>query len=215
MSAKAVDLGSLSFRLDARIDHLLLDEFQDTSPQQWRVIQPWAERVTAGADGTSFFCVGDVKQAIYGWRGGIAEIFDAIDRQLPGLTPQSLNTSFRSSPPVIDAVNHIFTHLAEHPNLGRAEPAVKRWSQRFRTAYDAAAGVNRLRGIGHGAGGGRRRVAAGSHSAFRRGADCGIGRAGPRPQRRRADAQERRRGASDLRTAQAGTCPPARKAAIR
>ena len=128
---QAVDLGSLSFRLDARIDHLLLDEFQDTSPPQWRVIQPWAERVTAGTQGTSFFCVGDVKQAIYGWRGGIAEIFDAIDRQLPGLTPQSLNTSFRSSPPVIDAVNHIFTHLAEHPNLGRAEPAVRGWSERF------------------------------------------------------------------------------------
>ncbi len=128
---QAVDLGSLSFRLDARIDHLLLDEFQDTSPQQWRVIQPWAHRVTAGADETSFFCVGDVKQAIYGWRGGIAEIFDAIDRQLPGLKPQSLNTSFRSSQPVIDAVNRIFTHLTEHPNLGRAEPAVRRWSQRF------------------------------------------------------------------------------------
>ncbi len=128
---QAVDLGSLSFRLDSRIDHLLLDEFQDTSPQQWRVIQPWAQRVTGGAEGTSFFCVGDVKQAIYGWRGGIAEIFDAIDRQLPGLTPQSLNTSFRSSQPVIDAVNHIFAHITEHPNLGRAEPAVQRWSERF------------------------------------------------------------------------------------
>lgn len=130
---RTVELGSLSFRLDSRIDHLLLDEFQDTSPQQWRVIEPWAQRVTAGADRTSFFCVGDVKQAIYGWRGGIAEIFDAIDRQLPGLTPQSLNTSFRSSQPVIDAVNHIFAHLAEHSNLGRAEPAVRRWSQRFQT----------------------------------------------------------------------------------
>ncbi len=128
---QAVDLGSLSFRLDSRIDHLLLDEFQDTSPPQWRVIQPWAQRVTAAAAGTSFFCVGDVKQAIYGWRGGIAEIFDAIDRQLPGLTPQSLNTSFRSSQPVIDAVNHVFARLAEHPNLGRAEPAVRRWSERF------------------------------------------------------------------------------------
>jgi len=128
---QAVELGSLSFRLDARIDHLLLDEFQDTSPQQWRVIQPWAQRVTRAADGTSFFCVGDVKQAIYGWRGGVAEIFDAIDGQLPGLTPHSLNVSFRSSPPVIDAVNRVFARIPTHPNLGRAENGVRRWSQRF------------------------------------------------------------------------------------
>jgi ATP-dependent exoDNAse (exonuclease V) beta subunit len=126
-----IDLGGLSFRLDARIDHLLLDEFQDTSPQQWQVLQPWAQRVTQTAGGTSFFCVGDVKQAIYGWRGGVAEIFDAIDRQLAGLTPQSLNVSFRSSPPVIEAVNRVFARLPEHPNLGRAETGVRRWSQRF------------------------------------------------------------------------------------
>lgn len=126
-----VDLGSLSFRLDARIDHLLLDEFQDTSPQQWRVIEPWAQRVTRTDGGTSFFCVGDIKQAIYGWRGGVAEIFDAIDRQLPGLKPQSLNVSFRSSPPVIEAVNRVFTRMPEHANLGRAENGVRGWSQRF------------------------------------------------------------------------------------
>jgi ATP-dependent helicase/nuclease subunit A len=128
---QAVDLRSLSFRLDSRIDHLLLDEFQDTSPQQWRVIQPWAQRVTRSTAGTSFFCVGDVKQAIYGWRGGVAEIFDAIDQQLPGLTPHSLNVSFRSSQPVIDAVNRIFARMPEHPNLGRAENAVRGWSKRF------------------------------------------------------------------------------------
>ncbi len=128
---QAVDLRSLSFRLDSRIDHLLLDEFQDTSPQQWRVIEPWAQRVTRAAGGTSFFCVGDVKQAIYGWRGGVAEIFDAIDQQLPGLTPQSLNVSFRSSQPVIDAVNRLFARIPEHANLGRAENAVRSWSQRF------------------------------------------------------------------------------------
>lgn len=127
----AVDLRSLSFRLDSRIDHLLLDEFQDTSPFQWRVIQPWAERVTRAKTGTSFFCVGDVKQAIYGWRGGVAEIFDAIDRQLPGLTPHSLNVSFRSSQPVIDAVNQLFSGIPKHTNLGRAEAAVRQWSERF------------------------------------------------------------------------------------
>lgn len=126
-----VDGGRLSFRLDSHIDHLLLDEFQDTSPRQWRVLRPLAERVSSGAGGTSFFCVGDVKQAIYGWRGGVAEIFDAIDRQLDNLTPESLNISFRCSQPVIDTVNRVFDGISHHPNLGRAENAVRRWCDGF------------------------------------------------------------------------------------
>ena len=52
----AVDLDALSPR-DA---HLLLDEFQDTSLQQWSVVRPFAEQVTAAGTGRSFFCVGDV-----------------------------------------------------------------------------------------------------------------------------------------------------------
>lgn len=155
----AVHLQGLSFRLDSRVDHLLLDEFQDTSPQQWRVIQPWAERVTGGSPGpasahspasapgpagspgpaarrdTSFFCVGDVKQAIYGWRGGEAAIFDAIDRQLPGLTQREMNVSFRSALPVIDTVNRIFTRLGEPAklaiDLGRAAAGVAQWTHNF------------------------------------------------------------------------------------
>jgi len=126
-----VDGRQLAFRLDSRIDHVLLDEFQDTSPSQWRVIRPLAERVSLESADTSFFCVGDVKQAIYGWRGGVAEIFDAIDQQLDGLQAEQLNVSRRSSQPVIDAVNRIFDGIAGHPNLGRAENAVRRWCDGF------------------------------------------------------------------------------------
>ncbi|MBC8871993.1 MAG: UvrD-helicase domain-containing protein [Planctomycetes bacterium] len=126
-----VDGRQLAFRLDSRIDHVLLDEFQDTSPSQWRVIRPLAERVSLESADTSFFCVGDVKQAIYGWRGGVAEIFDAIDQQLDGLQAEQLNVSRRSSQPVIDAVNRIFNGIAGHPNLGRAENAVRRWCDGF------------------------------------------------------------------------------------
>ena len=79
--AARVELERLAFRLDGGVRHLLLDEFQDTSPAQWRVLRPLAETVTKRAGG-SFFCVGDAKQAIYGWRGGVAEIFDALDGQL-------------------------------------------------------------------------------------------------------------------------------------
>ncbi len=144
---ETIELDRLAFRLDSRIDHLLLDEFQDTSPEQWRVIQPLAERVTSGGR-ASFFCVGDVKQAIYGWRGGVAEIFDAIDLQLSGLEPMSLNVSYRSSPPVIDTVNRVFAGLAAHPNLRGAERAVRRWCERFethRTAREKLAGFTQLR----------------------------------------------------------------------
>ncbi len=114
----------LAHRLDAHVSHLLLDEFQDTSPPQWRVLRPFARRA-AGADGCparrSFFCVGDVKQAIYGWRGGEAEIFDAIQRELPGLAESLLDTSYRSSQVVIDVVNRVFGGLAGQRGLAAGQ----------------------------------------------------------------------------------------------
>ena len=70
------DTDRFSFRLDHQIQHLLLDEFQDTSIAQWNVIRPFAKKVTESEDALrSFFCVGDMKQAIFGWRGGVAEDF--------------------------------------------------------------------------------------------------------------------------------------------
>ena len=126
----------LAFRLDSSISHLLLDEFQDTSLAQWQVLRPLAEKITAaGAAGTaeerSFFCVGDVKQAIYGWRGGLAEIFDALDGSLAGLSKHELARSFRSSQPVIDSVNRVFSGLTKHSNLERLEEPVRAWQEAF------------------------------------------------------------------------------------
>lgn len=121
----------MAFRLDANIHHLLLDEFQDTAPAQWDVLRPFAQRVTSDEGGNSFFCVGDTKQAIYGWRGGVAEIFDAISSELKGLDETGLNTSFRSSEAVIESVNEVFKHAADHTNLGRAAEAVRKWCERF------------------------------------------------------------------------------------
>jgi ATP-dependent helicase/nuclease subunit A len=129
-AAAAVGEEQLAFRLDGNIRHLLLDEFQDTSPVQWRVIRPLAESVTRKAGG-SFFCVGDVKQAIYGWRGGVAEIFDALDGQLPGLTKDNLNDSYRSAQPVIDAVNTVFENLTKHPNLDKFTEPVRQWRKDY------------------------------------------------------------------------------------
>ena len=102
----------LMFRLDQQIEHLLLDEFQDTSPGQWQVIAPFAHWVAKENSGRSFFCVGDMKQAIYGWRGGVAEIFDLVDQELENLTPyEDMVESFRSAPEVIETVNKLFLNL--------------------------------------------------------------------------------------------------------
>ena len=119
------------FRLDAQVQHLLLDEFQDTSVEQWRVLEPFAEEATSQA--RSFFCVGDPKQAIYGWRGGEAELFRRV-MALPGLGPdneQSLAESYRSSQVVLDAVNSVFTNLPDNPVLGDHAPLAAAWAERY------------------------------------------------------------------------------------
>ncbi|MBB73039.1 MAG: hypothetical protein CMJ75_00855 [Planctomycetaceae bacterium] len=121
----------VSHRLDSEIHHLLLDEFQDTSPAQWRALQPTARRVTQTTAKGSLFCVGDIKQAIYGWRGGEAEIFDAVARDLPGIQEQTMARSHRSSPTIIETVNRVFSHLRQHPDPGDAEAAIQSWSSQF------------------------------------------------------------------------------------
>ncbi len=104
----------LAYRLDQQIQHMLLDEFQDTSHEQWTILQPQAEEICS--DARHFFCVGDVKQAIYGWRGGCAEIFNHLESQL-GLPPEairSLNKSYRSSPVILKMVNLVCNNLEDN-----------------------------------------------------------------------------------------------------
>ncbi len=123
-------LEEVVYRLDGQVAHLLLDEFQDTSALQWRVLRPFAQRVVGGGE-RSLFCVGDVKQAIYGWRGGVAEIFDALDEEFGPLPSQALNQSFRSSPVVIDCVNRVFEGIANNAVLNKCPTAARKWSERF------------------------------------------------------------------------------------
>ena len=149
----SLDETALGLRMDGAVNHLLLDEFQDTSPVQWQVLRPFALRCTEDvapakhADEQrevvrSFFCVGDTKQAIYGWRGGVAEIFDTVADQVPGITQEELNVSFRSSPVIMDVVNATFPNLPSHPafRAGGEDPsdkatyeiaAVHRFARRF------------------------------------------------------------------------------------
>jgi len=124
----------IAFRMDRQVQHLLLDEFQDTSLAQWNVIRPFAKAVTQSPDDArSFFCVGDLKQAIFGWRGGIAEIFDRVDEELPNLAdPEKRADSWRSAPTVIELVNEVFLNLTRYKcndPIGLA--AVHQWGDWF------------------------------------------------------------------------------------
>ena len=122
-----------SFRLDHQVQHLLLDEFQDTSIDQWNVIKPFAISTTQPDNDKSFFCVGDLKQSIYGWRGGVAEVFNLVENQLPNMSqPQQLTCSYRSSQAVIDLVNAVFSNLGNYQSRDRVvNAAVADWGTRF------------------------------------------------------------------------------------
>jgi ATP-dependent exoDNAse (exonuclease V) beta subunit len=131
-SLQSLRAEALSFRLDGAIEHLLLDEFQDTSLVQWRVLEPIAQRITAsGTEPRSFFCVGDVKQAIYGWRGGMAEIFDTLQNSLGDLQESPLDESRRSAQPIIDVVNKVFGNLGQFQPGDKNQDGLSAWSQRF------------------------------------------------------------------------------------
>lgn len=147
-AAFAGQIEQLSYRLDSRLSHLLLDEFQDTSLMQWNVIKPFADEVFAGvAERSSFFCVGDVKQAIYGWRGGVPELFDVLGKTWSALEHDSLSCSYRSSPAVIETVNQAFDNLGGSPVLGSFSQAAQTWAQGFAphsTARSKLAGYARM-----------------------------------------------------------------------
>ncbi|MEM8754943.1 MAG: UvrD-helicase domain-containing protein, partial [Pseudomonadota bacterium] len=107
------------YRLDGGIDHLLVDEGQDTSPAQWEAIAAIAEEFWAGegarAGGRTSFVVGDEKQSIYSFQGAVPGAFDQMRRAFAaGLTPHGgllearLEHSFRSAPAILRAVDAVF-----------------------------------------------------------------------------------------------------------
>jgi len=120
----------IDYRLDCRLDHWLLDEFQDTSDLQWDVLRNLADEILQDNSGErSLFYVGDVKQAIYGWRGGNARLFGSIlDEYGTRVRQRPLNTSFRSAQPIIDAVNLVFDKLEPDP---LPQATVQRWATVF------------------------------------------------------------------------------------
>lgn len=124
-------LREIYYRLDARVGHLLLDEFQDTSLDQWRVFSPLANEITSDeTSARSLFVVGDPKQAIYGWRGGCVELFDAAE-SLPGVMVEPMARSWRSSQVVLDVVNDVFGQLEACACLAEDQAAARVWSAGF------------------------------------------------------------------------------------
>lgn len=98
---------AVDFRLDARTDHWLLDEFQDTSRADWAGLQPLIDEAATRDDG-SLFIVGDRKQAIYAWRGGDVGLFDeVIARYGRNLDIEPMSESWRSCPQVLELVNRV------------------------------------------------------------------------------------------------------------
>ena len=100
---------ALEYRMDAKIRAWALDEFQDTSREQCRALQPLIDEATQSDGEKSVFIVGDRKQAIYGWRNGDVGIFrgeKASGRYRVG----ELVKTYRSGPAVVEAVNRVFVH---------------------------------------------------------------------------------------------------------
>lgn len=100
----------LYFRLDGAIEHLLVDEFQDTSIVQYQILLPLIEEIRSGQGVKAFktlFFVGDVKQSIYRFRGGAKELFGHAKKSLH-LDVDSLDTNYRSTEHVVSFVNEVF-----------------------------------------------------------------------------------------------------------
>ena len=136
----------IDYRLDARLDHWLLDEFQDTSDLQWDVLSNLAEEILQDESGQrSFFFVGDVKQAIYGWRGGNPQLFGMLlDRYGEVIQVRELVESQRSCPPIIEMVNLVFAALPDN----RLPPvAIERWKRFWQPHKSAQQGPALLSGI--------------------------------------------------------------------
>ncbi len=100
-----------------KMDHIMVDEFQDTSIQQWEFLYPLiTESISRGG---SFTAVGDPKQTIYFWRGSEKDIFTMVERELKGSSPviETLDKNFRSRAKIIEYVNHTFDHELLSQNL--------------------------------------------------------------------------------------------------
>ncbi len=116
-----VSSGWVHYKLDRGVDHVLIDEAQDTSPRQWDIVAHIISEFTSGEgarDGVvrTVFAVGDEKQSIFSFQGAAPREFDARRRELAkrfadaGLKfdPVTFTYSFRSGPAILQSVDYVF-----------------------------------------------------------------------------------------------------------
>ncbi|MGN8466444.1 RecB-like helicase [Helicobacter pylori] len=97
------------FRLDSKIAHILIDEFQDTSLNDYKILAPFIDEIKAGIGQAkwhrSVFFVGDVKQSIYAFRGSFSSLFESVSKDF---YHDNLEFNHRSAPLIINYVNTTF-----------------------------------------------------------------------------------------------------------
>ncbi len=107
--------GWVQERLDQRVRHLLIDEFQDTSPLQWQALHGWLSSYAGAAVAPAVFVVGDPKQSIYRFRRAEPRVFEAARRfvavGLHGAVLECDHTR-RNAPAVLAALNAVFDDAA-------------------------------------------------------------------------------------------------------
>ena len=118
------------YKLDGGVDHILVDEAQDTSLAQWEILQSLAEEFTSGANAVrgfrSFFAVGDEKQSIFSFQGAAPAAFASMRRCFETRVRAAgdrfehvrLDLSFRSAPEILAAVDAVFAQPAARAGLG-------------------------------------------------------------------------------------------------
>ncbi len=107
---ESINKDFLYFKIDSRFKHILLDEFQDTSTLQFLLLKPLIDELFAGigqSEFKSFFYVGDTKQSLYRFRGGVEELFNSVALHY-GVEISEMDTNYRSSKHVVEQVNRWF-----------------------------------------------------------------------------------------------------------
>ncbi|HUX91282.1 MAG TPA: UvrD-helicase domain-containing protein [Gallionellaceae bacterium] len=121
----------MQYKLDSRYKQVLLDEFQDTNPLQWQILQAWFEASVAADERPKIFIVGDPKQSIYRFRRADSRLFGEVKNfMLQEFSAHYLtqNETRRNAPAVLEVVNGVFeshpdgfvdfdNHLAHHQDL--------------------------------------------------------------------------------------------------
>ena len=116
------------YKLDGGVDHVLIDEAQDTGPDQWDIIDRLSAEFTAIENsGRTKFAVGDEKQSIYGFQGARPDLFlsrfQELSLQDAKARSVSLSMSFRSAPQILEFVDTVFADCGAANEIFDAPPA--------------------------------------------------------------------------------------------